>query len=429
MLAGLSQVLQSEAFCQEHRVDARAFTRRRCLTLPVLVVFLLQLMGAVALQPALDGFFMALRGSARCVRTVTKSALSQARRKLKASAFVALNRLWVQGWHESVAFERWRGWRVLVADGTCLRLPHLRENIDTYGLGPCKDGSVAMCRCVALWAAASRQWLEVIVGRYDQGERELLLRALEQIRPDDLLLLDRGYPAWWLFAALRSRSVAFCARIEGCGWTAAHKLLRSSSQDCVMHHHLTAKERRTLQALGLVPPQRLSLRLVKVCLPNGRLQVLVTSLMDTQEYPAQDFGELYRRRWGIEEEFKLAKHRQHLEGFSGELPQSIEQDIQARIVLHNIVQAVCHQAQQSVPPHQQGQWQVNRAYAVQHVGRVVVAWFRSGGRAWRLGLRSLIGVLSRTLERLRPGRSFARHHAPGGAQRPRKSYRSGGGLT
>jgi hypothetical protein len=31
--------------------------------------------------------------------------LSQARKKLKSSAFVALNRLWVQAWHEAATFE------------------------------------------------------------------------------------------------------------------------------------------------------------------------------------------------------------------------------------------------------------------------------------------------------------------------------------
>jgi len=67
-----------------------------------------------------------------------------------------------------------------------------------------------MARCVALYSVKSRQWLEVAVGRYDEGERELLLKTLDQLDPNDILVLDRGYPAWWLFAAQQGqRTVAY----------------------------------------------------------------------------------------------------------------------------------------------------------------------------------------------------------------------------
>ena len=65
---------------------------------------------------------MSLRGQAEFGRAVTKSALSQARKKLKPSAFSALNGLWVEGWHASFICERWRGLRVVAADGTCVRV-------------------------------------------------------------------------------------------------------------------------------------------------------------------------------------------------------------------------------------------------------------------------------------------------------------------
>ena len=37
--------------------------------------------------------------------------------------------------------------------------------------------------------------------------------------------------------------------------------------------------------------------------------------------------------------------------------------------------------------------------------------------------QSLIDTLAITLEQIRPGRTFPRKHAIGGAQRPRKAYR------
>ena len=53
-------------------------------------------------------------------------------------------------------------------------------------------------------------------------------------------------------------------------------------------------------------------------------------------------------RWGIEESFKTLKHHLDIEGFAGELPQSIEQEIQAKALRYNITQALCSQAQEKV---------------------------------------------------------------------------------
>jgi hypothetical protein len=76
--------------------------------------------------------------------------------------------------------------------------------------------------------------------------------------------------------------------------------------------------------------------------------VLVTSLTDQGAYPLHAFEHLYSQRWGIEESFKTLKHHLDIEGFTGELPQSIEQEIQAKALLYNITQALCALAQERV---------------------------------------------------------------------------------
>lgn len=377
------------------------------------------------MQDSLDGFFMALLGRAHVVREATKSAFNQARKKLLASAFSALNRQWVQGWQDGVAATRWCGLRVLAADGCCLRVPMRAENCERFGLGPQKDGSVLMARCVGLYAVAARQFLEVVVGRYDQGERGLLLRALGLIKPDDVLVLDRGYPARWLFAVLQARGLNYCMRIEGCGWKAVRDLMHSKDRERVVYLNLSGKDRQAWadhQQPG-VAPGGVKVRLVKVRLPNGSLQIMATSLMDTQACPAAAFGDLYRKRWCIEEAYKLIKQRQHLEGFSGELPESVEQEIQAKILLHNITQALCHSAEQQLSDDKLADWQVNRAYALKQIGAIVINCLKRKWRAVEQGIQALTEVLAKTLEQIRPNRSFPRNHAIGGAHRPRKTYR------
>jgi hypothetical protein len=127
--------------------------------------------------------------------------------------------------------------------------------------------------------------------------------------------------------------------------------------------------------------------------------------------PTHTFGELYRKRWGIEEGFKLLKHRQHLEGFSGELPESIEQEIGAKMLLNNIAQALAYQASRDLSKADKQRWAVNSAYALKQAGPVVVCAFKAVAKMLKRSVKALTAVLSKTLERIRPNRSFPREHA------------------
>jgi hypothetical protein len=322
-------------------------------------------------------------------------------------------------------FERWCGLRVVAADGTCLRLPSWPENVNAYGLGPQGDGSVVMTRCVALFATATRQILGITVGRYDVGERDLLLASLDALKADDVLVLDRGYPAWWLIAALQAMGKSFCARVEGCSWPQVEKFVKSTQSDTIIERKLDVQTRKKLAALGLaVKPVMLTrVRLVKVVLPNGRLEVLITSLVDGQRFPAEMFGPLYRSRWGVEEAFKSLKHHLDLEGFSGELPQSIEQEIHAKALMYNITQAICSEATERLEETHKAKCQVNHAYALKHASRVIACWLRGVPEELAAMVEGVITAITKTLERRRAGRSFPRSHKIGGAQRPRKNYR------
>jgi hypothetical protein len=67
-------------------------------------------------------------------RAVTQSALSQARKKLKASVFEALNLRLLGSLATHAPEPRWRGLRLVAADSTTLRLPNWLENQLEFGV-------------------------------------------------------------------------------------------------------------------------------------------------------------------------------------------------------------------------------------------------------------------------------------------------------
>lgn len=422
----MCHTLRTAEFRAAHRVGEVDFTRKRCLSLDVLVAFLLQMIGGRSVQVGLDQFLGGLGGGAGLARTVTKSALSQARKKLKPSALAALGAMWVRQWLACTQEQRWHGWRVVAADGSCVRVPSWRETQEAYGLGPRRDGSVVMARLVGLLAVSSRQMLHVEIGGYDDGERSLLLRCLGVLSCTDLLVLDRGYPAWWLFALFGQRGIAFCARLENCGCaqTEVAAFLRSGQSEQIIERRLSAKALGQLKDAGGQPQAGLTvrLRLVRVVLPSGRIEVLITSLLDMATCPGGEFGTLYRQRWSIEEAFKTLKHRLHVEGFTGELPHAIEQDIHAKVLVANITAALCEVAHEQLDAAKAANYRVNQTLAIKHWPALVVVWLRQGGEALQQHLHELVLLLMTSLNKYRPGRSFPRNFGVRGAQPPRRAY-------
>ena len=105
------------------------------------------------------------------------------------------------------------------------------------------------------------------------------------------------------------------------------------------------------------------------------------------------------------------------------MPHAIEQEVAAKTLMHNIAQALCAQATALMGVLMAQRYRVNHAYALTHVPRVVVAWIAADLLTLGNALHAVVSLIARTRDKIRLGRCFARKHAIGGAQRPRKGYR------
>jgi hypothetical protein len=125
------------------------------------------------------------------------------------------------------------------------------------------------------------------------SERAMLMQALDMLAPDDVLVLDRGYPAAWLVALLNARGIRFVMRCDNAsGWGAARTFSRSGLlEDHVTFNTPSADDVRDWGC----PAQAPQVRLVRQTAPNGQARVLATNL-DANAFPAALFGDLYHQR-------------------------------------------------------------------------------------------------------------------------------------
>ena len=359
MLYRFADFIQSAAFLEAARRDFRHFTRRRGLPFTDLIAFLLSgVRGAV--QGELDAFFTLLARRTRLSRGVTASAFSKARSRLYANVFDPLNTELLRLVDETLPDQpRWQGLRVLAADASKVRLTLL----DREGKRCVREATL-----FGLFRPGIELFDSLILHSPLVGERQMLFERLDRLGAEDMLVLDRGYPGAWLVAALLHRGVPFCMRCDSSSTFAAiTHFMRSGQDDAVVT--LPPPNRR--DAVDYECPRQPScIRLIRQVTPDGKVRVLMTSLLDAERYPAAAFADLYHRRWRIEEAFKRLKHRLSLEHTSGLTWLAACQDVGAKMVCDNLnALAVYLATEHFIAPD--SPWRINRTLAFSHLRRVL----------------------------------------------------------
>ena len=404
----LKKIILSREFLTQHRKSDKNFTRRRSLPFPTLILFLMNLIKG-SIQDELDNFFKAINGMDVAVRTVTKSAFCKARKRLKYQAFIELNSELVNFFYKQFPYRRWHGFRLLAGDGSTVRTPRTKEVADHFGSwNPAKGESCPIARVSHIFDVLNKVTVHAIIGPKRKGERALLSEHLTCIEPMDLLLLDRGYPAFWLFALILSKGAHFCARVTNEHWKIIRKFYNSGKKEDFIFLSPSPPSVKQCQRMGL-PLSRIKLRVTHIELDNGEVEVLITSLLDKDKYPYEIFKELYCKRWPIEEDYKTMKCRVEIENFSGKSVESVYQDFHAKIFTMNFTVALAHPTREIIEDktnQNHHPYQINLTQALSKMKDAVVLLFK---RSNIVGLISkLHNLFVKTIEPIRPNRKYPR---------------------
>ena len=198
----LNKIVLSDDFLARHRRSEKDFVRERLLPFHNMIFFLINLIKG-SLQDELDSFFKAIHAEEVSTRMVTKSAFSKARKKLHHQAFIELGRSLVSFFYEHFPCRRWKGFRVLAIDGSTTKVPRTKDCADHFGTwNPAKGEACPIARISTLFDALNGLAVDALIRPKNQGERSLAAEHMEQVKANDLILLDRGYPAFWPFALI-----------------------------------------------------------------------------------------------------------------------------------------------------------------------------------------------------------------------------------
>jgi len=407
----LKIIIFSEDFISRHKRSSKDFTRRRSLPFPTLLIFLINFIKG-SIQDELDYFFKAIDSLDVAVRTVTSSAFCKARKKLKHQAFIELNQKMIHYFYKHFSVKTWRGFRLLGVDGSTIQLPNTKEVAEYFGvMHPAHGDPCPMARVSQLFDVLNKLTIDAFISPRSCGERNLAAHHIKHIDRNTLILLDRGYPAFWLFALILAQGTHFCARIATTWWHPVRKFIASGEREAIIT--LSASPASLLYCREHdLPTTALTVRLVRIELDNGETEVLITSLCDTEYYSYHIFKDLYHKRWPVEEDYKAIKCRMELENFSGKSVEAVCQDFHAKIFSINLTALLVHPTRQVIDETNKNRklfYQPNMTQALSKMKDSIVLLFQRNN-PFDLILK-LFDLFIKTIEPIRPGRSYPRKKA------------------
>ena len=407
----INNIINSPNFIARNRQSQTDFTRKRKLPFNILIIFLINIIRG-SYQDELDKFFKTLYRFDVAKRIVSKVSLTKARMKLKFQAFVELNQQMVGYFEKHFNPRTWRGFRLLAIDGSTTRLPQIEAIAEHFGQWGVRQGLPSvMARVSQLFDVLNKITIDAIIYPKSSGERELAAQHLLKLMPNDLVLLDRGYPAWWLFKLILSMDADFCARISCTKWKVVRKFFYSGLAEKTITLPVNATSILSCKQMDL-KTDPLQLRLIRIQ-HGDKVQVLVTSLIDSKLYPIDIFYDLYHKRWPVEEDYKFIKCRMELENFSGKSVLSVYQDFHAKIFTKNLVAILSS----PVNTHLESNcdklkyiYHVNFTQALSKSKGVIALLFHETIAVVTQLIADLQNIFQRTVEPIRPGRKYPRNH-------------------
>lgn len=271
--------------------------------------------------------------------TVTASAFTQARQKLKHTAFIELNDDLIASYYKEEDYKTFHGYRLIGFDGSKLTLPKTPEINQAFG-------TIRICNHIkgligrysrAIFGAGydllNNICIFSVLGRGDISEINVVDPLVSSLKQKDLSIFDRGYASYYIMSKLLFLSKQFIIRCPRKSFIEVQKMFKESPETSrIVKINVPYTHVKRVKQEGL--PEEITIRLVSVMLPTGEIEVIATSLLD--EFTPSDFKELYGLRWGVETFFGKLKGRLSLDNFTGKSVESIKQDLYSTILISNI---------------------------------------------------------------------------------------------
>lgn len=341
----------------------------------------------------------------------SKSAFVQCRNKIHPEVFKHLNNTLINEFYTNndASIKLWKGFRLLSVDGSRMTLPNTEELKNEYSQTKNQNSSgVVQARVSVLYDVLNNFVLDGKLAPLSVGELASAIAHLECTRPQDLIIYDRGYPSFQLIFEHYRLNIDFVIRAKKDFNNEIIAFYESGNTTKIIKIYPGKNTKISDKPYNYQTYQMV--RLVRVELPDGEDEILITSLLDNKKYPCKIFKNLYFQRWGVEEFYDEFKNKLKAEHFSGYSKHSILQDFYVALFVSNVQSLIVGEINEELQVKNKTKYvyKVNNNLSYGLLKDRIVTLFYSDTNT-EVIFSELKELFNKHLIPIRPDRKFERH--------------------
>lgn len=236
------------------------------------------------------------------------------------------------------------GRRIVVMDGTSLRMSDTPENAAAYSYTPNQKRGCGypLLHLLGLFDLSTGAWLASVKSKTKAHDARLAWRMLKHLRTGDILLADRAFCSYAFIVACQRKGVDVVMRLHQMRDPQIDKGRRVGHNDWRVTWGRPVKASVAQHpCVNAALPATLALRLVLVQsqAPGFRTHELkiVTTLLDNHAHHAMQIAAWYQRRWQVELYLDDLKTSLGMDALRCKTPPMIARELLMHMIAYNLV--------------------------------------------------------------------------------------------
>jgi hypothetical protein len=248
----------------------------------------------------------------------------------------------------------WKNRHVYMFDGSTVSMPDTPKNQQAYPQNVAQEPGLGfpIARIAAVISLSCGAVLDLGICRYagkGQGELSLLRKMWDLFRPGDVVLTDCLMCSWTELVMLKQRGVDSVTRLNKATRIADFRRgKRLGKDDHIVRWPKPPKPRSIDRETYNSLPEFLTVRELRIRVeqPGFRTKtiIVVTTLLDSEEFAKSDLADLYRARWNNELDLRSIKITLQMDILRCKTPQLVRKEIWTHILAYNLIRTIMAQA-------------------------------------------------------------------------------------
>jgi len=282
----------------------------------------------------------------------------------------------------------WHGRKVRVVDGSTITMPDTPANQAAYPqMKAQKPGcGFPIARILVIFSLSAGTVLEAAIGKYkgkQTGENSLFRRLYDALEEGDIILADRYFSGWSDVALPLGRGIDIVVRKHQGRATDFRTGKRLGKDDHLVFWTRPQRPKWMSAEQYATLPEELTLREVRIRVVQRGLRtrslVVVTTLLDSEQYPPEEIALLYRRRWQAELHLRSLKTVLQMDHLRCKVPERVRNEFYMHMVGYNLIRGVMAAA-----AYQSGRspWEISFKGTLQTLGQFLPMLLANTAESW-----------------------------------------------